>query len=64
MQNFILSFSRESPGHWTCVNPCEIELPGGNIQVAVGTRFTSGTRFMDVDIAALLEGQHEMGRHR
>jgi hypothetical protein len=62
VQNFILSFSRESPGHWTCVNPCEIELPGGKIQVAAGTTFTSGTRFMDVDIAALLEAQREKGR--
>jgi hypothetical protein len=29
------------------------------MQVAVGTRFTVGTRFMDVDVADLLDRHHE-----
>jgi hypothetical protein len=38
-----------------CVKPTELVLPGGRIQVASGTRFTPGTRFMGVDLARLLE---------
>jgi hypothetical protein len=57
--DFILCFMRESAGHWTCVKPCEISLAGGRMQVAVGTRFTVGTRFMDVDVADLLDRHHE-----
>jgi hypothetical protein len=53
--DFIRCFRRDSAGHWTCIKPCEIDLPGGRIQVAAGTRFTAGTRFMDVDIAKLLD---------
>ncbi len=45
------------------MNPCEIELPGGRIQVATGTRFNAGTRFMDVDIAKLLDEMHNAGVH-
>jgi len=61
---FIQCFLRDSPGHWTCITPCEIDLAGGRIQVAVGTRFTRGTRFMEVDIAELLDQQLEENRLR
>jgi len=53
LKDILKCFVRESPGHWTCVTPCELNLPGGRVQVAVGTRFTLGTRFMGVDIAKL-----------
>jgi len=59
MHDFIKCFQRDAEGHWLCLMPCEIDLPGGRIQVAVGTRFTGGTRFMDVDIAQLLDTQYE-----
>jgi len=55
VRNFIRYFRRESAGHWICIKPCEMDLPSGRIQVAEGTRFTAGTRFMDVDIAGLLD---------
>jgi hypothetical protein len=42
---------------------CEIDLPGGRIQVAAGTGFAAGTRFMDVDIAELLDEMYNAGRH-
>jgi hypothetical protein len=58
MRNAIHCFRRESAGHWTCLEACELVLPSGRIQVAAGTTFTRGTRFMDVDIAALLELEH------
>ena len=60
--DFIQCFRRDSPGHWTCTRPCEIDLSGGRIQVAAGTIFTAGTRFMDVDIAALLDEEFEKER--
>lgn len=42
-----------------CIKACEIDLPGGRVQVAPGTRFTAGTRFMDVDIAELLDEEYK-----
>jgi hypothetical protein len=62
VKDFIRCFHRDSAGHWTCIEPCEIDLPGGRIQVATGTRFTAGTRFMDVDIA-VLDGSYDAGGH-
>ena len=61
MQNFYRSFLREKYGGWLCTEPAELELPSGRIQVAVGTRFTRGTRYMGVDVATLLE-EHRL-RH-
>jgi hypothetical protein len=58
MGDFIKRFERSSAGHWTCIEPCEIALPAGRIQVALGAHFTRGTRFMDVDIAELLDTEH------
>ncbi|HEX6157469.1 MAG TPA: hypothetical protein VFZ54_15700 [Burkholderiales bacterium] len=55
VQNFVQSFVREQDGSWICVRAATLELPTGRIQVAVGTRFTPGTRFMGVDLARLLE---------
>jgi hypothetical protein len=63
VKDFIRYFRRDSAGHWTCIAPCEIDLPAGRVQVAVGTRFTAGTRFMDVDIAELLDGGYAGGGH-
>ena len=64
MRDFIKCFRRDSAGHWTCTLPCEIDLPGGRIQVAAGTVFTAGTLFMDVDIAELLDDEHEKNQRR
>jgi len=63
VKKLIRCFHRDSAGHWTCIESCEIDLPGGRIQVAEGTRFTAGTRFMEVDIAELLEGSYDAGGH-
>ena len=56
MKDLDKDFRRDKDGAWVCVNPTELVLPSGRIQVAVGTRFTPGTRFMGVDIVRLLEG--------
>jgi hypothetical protein len=55
LEDIIHCFHRDSAGHWICTRPCEVDLPGGRVQMAVGTRFNSGERFMDVDIALLLD---------
>ena len=58
MQEFARRFVRELEGVWLCVEAAELMLPGGRIQVAIGTRFTLGTRYMGVDVARLLEEHH------
>jgi hypothetical protein len=63
VKDFIRSFRRDSAGHWVCIKPCEIDLPGGRIQVSIGTRVTVGTRFMDIDIAELLDQEYGNGSH-
>jgi len=62
MQNFIKHFVREGPGVWSCVEPGEIHLPQGRVQVTPGTRFTRGSMFMGVEIARLLDEQYEQLR--
>lgn len=62
MGEFISNFVREPDGSWVCVKPAEAILHGGRVQVAPGSRFTRGTRFMGVDLAALLEAEYR--RHR
>jgi hypothetical protein len=55
MEEFIHNFVREADGSWLCVRPAEAVLASGRIQVAPGSRFTRGTRFMGVDLAELLD---------
>jgi hypothetical protein len=55
VQNFVKSFVRENDGSWRCIEPAELELPTGRIQVVVGMRFVRGTHFMGVDLVRLLE---------
>jgi len=59
MQQFIKHFVRDAPGVWTCVRPASLDLPGGRIQVAAGTTFTLGTKFMGVELAKLLEEHYQ-----
>ena len=59
MQRFIKCFRREGAAAWMCLEPAELVLPQGRIQVNPGTRFTRGTRFMNVEIAALLDEEHD-----
>jgi hypothetical protein len=59
VQDFYRSFAREKDGAWLCTEPAELDLPSGRIQVAVGTRFTRGARYMGIDVARLLEEYDE-----
>jgi hypothetical protein len=62
MQDFARRFVRHELGVWVCVQPAELNLPAGRMQVAVGTRFIRGTQFMGVDVAQLLEEHYDRTR--
>lgn len=64
MEKFIKHFRRDPCGVWTCVANAELHLPEGRIQVTTGSRFAKGTRFMNVDLADMLEERYwkEQGR--
>jgi hypothetical protein len=53
---------RDRYGAWRCIERAELELPQGRIQVTPGTVFTRGTKFMNVDVAELLDEQYETYR--
>lgn len=59
MREFIRHFIREQHGTWRCVEAAEFKLDGGRMQVAPGTRFTRGTTFMGIDLAARLDAEYE-----
>lgn len=59
MERFIKHFRRDALGVWICVTDAEVNLPEGRVQVTIGSRFAKGTTFMNVDLAALLEREHE-----
>jgi hypothetical protein len=58
VQNFIKCFVRDAQGAWRCIAPADVHLPSGRVQVTPGSVFAKGTRFMNVDLAALLDEQH------
>jgi len=57
MQNFIKNFVRDSSGAWRCIAPADVQLSSGRVQVTPGSVFVRGTRFMNVDLALLLDEQ-------
>jgi len=58
MQQFIRHFRREGAGVWICVEPATLDTPQGRVQAAPGTRFVLGTKFMNVDLARLLDEEY------
>ena len=58
MHNFIKCFRREGAGVWICVEPATLDLSQGRIQVAPGSRFTVGTKFMNIDLARMLDEEY------
>ena len=64
MDQFIKHFIREAPGVWTCIEPADLLLPQGRVQVTAGTRLTPGSKFMGVELARLLEEHYELNRQR
>jgi hypothetical protein len=64
MQDFVKHFVRDSEGAWRCVEPAELDLPEGRVQVTPGTVFARGSKFMNVDLADLLDRQYEEDQRR
>jgi hypothetical protein len=62
--DYMKSFIRHPGGIWECTAAAEFNSPSGRIQVAPGTRFSRGTMFMGVDIAAWLDEQHQRTARR
>ncbi|MGH8514697.1 MAG: hypothetical protein ACREV8_12300 [Gammaproteobacteria bacterium] len=58
MQHFIKHFRREGAGNWICVEPATLAMPQGRIQITPGTRITIGTKFMNVDLARMLDEEY------
>ena len=63
-KDFIENFVRDNAGAWRCVSPAELQTPQGRIQIAPGSVFTRGTKFMNVDLATLLDEQRAKDTHR
>jgi len=59
MQNFIKHFRRLGPGVWVCVESADLNLPQGRVQVTPGSQFTLGTKFMNLELAKMLDDQYE-----
>ena len=59
MEEFIKHFRRVGVGDWVCIESATMILPQGRIQVTPGSRFTLGTTFMNVELAALLEAEYQ-----
>jgi hypothetical protein len=59
VDKFIKHFRREGVGVWVCVSPATLDLPQGRVQVTQGARFTLGTTFMNIELAAMLEAEYE-----
>lgn len=58
MEQFIKHFKRERAGDWICMEPATLDLPQGRVQVTPGSRFLIGTKFMNVDLARLLDQEY------
>ena len=61
MQTFIKCFVRDQSGAWRCIAPADLQLPQGRVQIVPGTVLVQGSRFMNVDVAGLLEEQYRSG---
>lgn len=59
MARMVEHFQRDASGAWRCMEPATLELPSGRIQVSPGRVFTPGAKFMNVDIAALLDEEYQ-----
>jgi hypothetical protein len=62
MRKLTQHFVRDLFGSWLCIEAVDLDLPGGLVQVAPGTRLTRGTTFVGVDLVRLLDEQWEKER--
>lgn len=59
MRQFIKHFQRVGVGDWVCIEDASLSLPQGRVEVTAGTRLKLGTKFMNVDLAAMLEAEYQ-----
>lgn len=65
MRKFSVHFEREREGVFRCVSPATFLLPNGHkIEVAPNTVLSTGTSFMGVDLAQMLEEHHQKQRQQ
>ena len=62
VEEFIKHFRRERAGVWVCEQPASLHLPQGRIEAKPDTRFVVGTKFMNVDVARLLDAEYSRQR--
>ena len=62
MEQFIKRFRREGAGIWVCVEPATLDLPQGRVQITPGTRLHIGSKYMNVDLARLLDEHYSRTR--
>jgi hypothetical protein len=55
MDRFMKCFRREAAGIWVCIEAATLDLPQGRVQVTPGTRLTIGTKFMNIELARILD---------
>ena len=61
MRNFIRHFERERDGVWRCKTFASLHLPEGRkVEIAPLTVLVRGSSFMGLDLAQMLDDQHQL----
>jgi hypothetical protein len=55
IEGWIRHFRRDGAGVWVCMESVTLDLPEGRVQVTPGSRFTIGTKFMNLELARILD---------
>jgi hypothetical protein len=55
IEGWIRHFRRDRAGVWVCLESVTLDLPEGRVQVTPGSRFTIGTKFMNIELARMLD---------
>jgi len=63
VETLLKNFVRDGEGRWTCFEHAELDTPAGRIEVTPGTTFIRGIKFMNCDVAALLDEQATNDTH-
>ena len=62
VEEFIKHFRRERAGVWVCEKPATLHLRHRHIEAKPDARFVVGTKFMNVDVARLLDAEYSRQR--
>jgi hypothetical protein len=62
MRRLTEHFVRDLFGSWLCIEAIDLDLPGGRVHVALGTRLTRGTTFLGIDLVSVLDEQWDKER--